>query len=310
MTTKPVEIYILSGFLGSGKTTLLTQLLAWEKERGRQVAVLMNEIGNISVDSRLLPPDTPLKELLNGCICCTIQAQLSHQLLSLCQQHTPDAIYIEATGAAHPIEVLDACITPLMAKQIKTCKIVTTLDLPRWRDRDRLSVRVRRLMEEQVRFTDFLIINKASDVAESERERLIADLVHINSTAPQIVTDFARFDLPLLYDAVGTHTSFYRTETHQPAHAAEHLRVRAFSYTWDKPIDRNMFEAWLRTTPDTLYRAKGYLRFHDQPQQTMLFQYAYGMPMFTEEPFPYPSTVVFIGEDLPEAELKAQLAKL
>ncbi|MFC7442604.1 CobW family GTP-binding protein [Laceyella putida] len=310
MKTTSTEIYILSGFLGSGKTTLLTRLLAREKERGRKAAVLMNELGNLSVDSRILPQDTPLKELLNGCICCTIQAQLTQQLTSLCQQYAPDVIYIEATGAAHPVEVLEACVTPLLAKQLKTCKIVTTVDLPRWRDRDRLSIRLKRLLEEQVRFSDFLVINKASEVAEEEKAALLSDLAQCNEQAERVVTDFARFDLSLLYDQTGRQISFRQTEAHQQAHAADHLHVRTFAYTWDGPIDRAKFAEWLRATPDTLYRAKGYMRFLDNPRQTFLFQYAYGMPIFTEEPFPYPFTVVFIGEALPEAEWKEQLAKL
>ena len=60
------EIYILSGFLGSGKTTLLKQLLQQEKDRNRNIAVVMNELGQVSIDSNEVEKDTPLKELLNG----------------------------------------------------------------------------------------------------------------------------------------------------------------------------------------------------------------------------------------------------
>ena len=48
---KKTEIYILGGFLGSGKTTLLRNLLQQEKEDGRKVAVLLNELGSVSIDS-------------------------------------------------------------------------------------------------------------------------------------------------------------------------------------------------------------------------------------------------------------------
>ena len=49
---KKVEVFILSGFLGSGKTTLLTNLLLQEKELNRKVAVVMNELGKVSIDSQ------------------------------------------------------------------------------------------------------------------------------------------------------------------------------------------------------------------------------------------------------------------
>ncbi|MDF2856950.1 MAG: cobalamin biosynthesis protein, partial [Neobacillus sp.] len=45
------EVFILSGFLGSGKTTLLKRLLEDERRLGRKVAVMMNELGKVSIDS-------------------------------------------------------------------------------------------------------------------------------------------------------------------------------------------------------------------------------------------------------------------
>ncbi len=49
-----VEIHILGGFLGSGKSTLLQNLLLAEKKKKRKVAVLMNEIGEYSVDTDII----------------------------------------------------------------------------------------------------------------------------------------------------------------------------------------------------------------------------------------------------------------
>ena len=77
---KKTEIYILGGFLGSGKTTLLRNILQQEKEEGRKVAVLLNELGSVSIDSGLIDDNVPLKELVDGCICCTIQDKLEVQL--------------------------------------------------------------------------------------------------------------------------------------------------------------------------------------------------------------------------------------
>lgn len=66
---KPLtEVYVLTGFLGSGKSTLLTHLIEFDKKRGRRIGVLMNELGKVSIDSFFVPENTPLQELLNGCI--------------------------------------------------------------------------------------------------------------------------------------------------------------------------------------------------------------------------------------------------
>ena len=75
---------IVTGFLGSGKTTLLRHLLTHAD--GRRLAVIVNEFGEVGVDGELLrqcgvgceeDPNapTPLYELANGCLCCTVQEE-------------------------------------------------------------------------------------------------------------------------------------------------------------------------------------------------------------------------------------------
>ncbi|WP_054636596.1 GTP-binding protein [Thalassobacillus sp. C254] len=134
MNANSTEIFILSGFLGSGKSTLLRRFLHKEHENGRQIAVLMNELGEKSIDSSVVPASTPLKEMLNGCICCTINGQLSQQLNSLLTEYKLDAIYIEATGAAHPIEIIDACTHPLLAGKVEIKSVLTLVDVKQWKE--------------------------------------------------------------------------------------------------------------------------------------------------------------------------------
>ena len=60
---KKTEIYILGGFLGSGKTTLLRNILLQEKDKGRKVAVLLNELGSVSIDSGLIDDECAVKRI-------------------------------------------------------------------------------------------------------------------------------------------------------------------------------------------------------------------------------------------------------
>ncbi|WP_160331503.1 GTP-binding protein, partial [Heyndrickxia sporothermodurans] len=69
---KKIETYVLNGFLGSGKTTLLLNMLRHYKKERIKVAVILNELGAVNVESHLFG-DQSVFELLNGCICCTIQ---------------------------------------------------------------------------------------------------------------------------------------------------------------------------------------------------------------------------------------------
>lgn len=302
------EVMILSGFLGSGKTTLLKRMLQLDQQKQKKVAVLMNEFGQVSIDSNIVPDDIPLKELLNGCICCTIQDQLTQQVASLCQMYTPDRIYIEATGVAHPLEVQEACLDPIVTPYLRSLMMITTVDGCRFLDRSLYSAPVRTLMEEQIRFTDVCIVNRRNECTSDQLTMLQEQINLLNPHAICFITDYSSVPTPILEMKDLSSLVYIRPDRADAS--IELLRVKSFTYTFLQPVDREEFYDWLREAPDTLYRAKGYLRFRDNPKQTILFQFSYGMPQLEPEVFPYKCTLVFIGEDLPIEEMKIRLRKL
>ncbi|WP_449539607.1 CobW family GTP-binding protein [Ferdinandcohnia sp. Marseille-Q9671] len=301
---KKVEVFILSGFLGSGKTTLLQNILTQERDLERKVAVVMNELGKVSIDSNAVSENTPLKELLNGCVCCTIQGQLEVHLQGLLQDYDLDAIYIETTGVAHPIEVLDACMSPLFANQLVVQSIVTLIDAQRWKERDALSAQLQMLLREQVHHADVLLLNKVDHLTEQEQSQIIYEIQSINSDAKCMLTKYAAVKL----DNLRTLKKAER-KPHERAHVELDLKLKTYVHTFSYPIDIDLFENWLRNMPDTIYRIKGYMKF-THSTNTYLFQYSYGTPIYLKELMNYKPTLVFIGEKLSPQWMKTEMEKM
>ncbi len=62
---------ILTGWLGAGKTTALNRMLA--APHGKRIAVLVNELGRISIDTQLIVGrGGDVLELAGGCVCCKV----------------------------------------------------------------------------------------------------------------------------------------------------------------------------------------------------------------------------------------------
>ncbi|MFJ7368879.1 CobW family GTP-binding protein [Lysinibacillus sp. NPDC098008] len=301
-----VEIVILSGFLGSGKTTLLQNLLVQERQRNRKVAVLMNEIGQVSIDRNLLNDHTPIEEIINGCICCTSKTQLENALLTLYVQEKPDVIYIEGSGIAHPMEIYDACLLPVIAQNIIVKSIITVVDGNIWSRKNKLSLRIQKLLEEQIRYADQIVINKVDLLTSGQYNQIVGDTKQLNSHAIQHMTTFSRLNVEDIIHRDHPISSV----GHDKLHVTEHLHVSSLTYTFDKPINRNLFMEWLEQLPVSVYRIKGFLKFVDDVNSIALFQYAFGVPFFYREEVNLPLNLVMIGENLAKDLLKEQLNQL
>ena len=49
-----MKIAQIAGFLGSGKTTALMKIVDGLVKKGHRIAIVVNDVGDISVDSRLI----------------------------------------------------------------------------------------------------------------------------------------------------------------------------------------------------------------------------------------------------------------
>src|SRR3989338_7949090 len=99
------SISILTGYLGAGKTTLLQHII---KNLKKRFAILMNEFGEVNIDSEIVQgKNVNIQELTGGCVCCSLAGEFEEAVKEIREKYNPEIIIVETTGIAEP----DALIT-------------------------------------------------------------------------------------------------------------------------------------------------------------------------------------------------------
>ncbi|EJF83304.1 CobW family GTP-binding protein [Candidatus Bartonella washoeensis] len=194
-TPKKIPVTVLTGYLGSGKTTLLNRILS--ENHGKRYAVIVNEFGEIGIDNDLIvESDEEIYEMNNGCVCCTVRGDLIRILESLMQRsHRFDAIIIETTGLADPIPVaqtffMDDTVHEKTALD-SVIAIVDAKHLPS-------QLKKSREVEEQIAFSDIILLNKMDLVSAEERAHAQSLILAINPRAIIYATERADISLDKL----------------------------------------------------------------------------------------------------------------
>ncbi|EPJ47912.1 MAG: cobalamin synthesis [Osedax symbiont Rs1] len=144
MKLNKIPTTIVTGFLGSGKTTLLSNVL--KQAAGKRIAVIVNEFGELDIDSELLrscPIDCEdegatlvegkngIYELANGCICCTVEEEFLPVMLELVERRNDiDHILIETSGLALPKPLVQAFNWPGIKEHCTVDAVITVVDGP------------------------------------------------------------------------------------------------------------------------------------------------------------------------------------
>lgn len=219
MSKKKIPITLLCGYLGAGKTTLLNKVLT--NQKGYKVAVIVNDIGEINIDERLISKEAQITDssslvpLTNGCICCTLKTDMVQQIENLMQTGKFDYILIEASGVCEPMPIAQAI------EQIEIGKldnVVGVVDASRLVDefeggdsllkKDIDEEDIESLLVQQIEFCSTLIINKRDLVTDEQMKKVRAV---VNILQPSVrVLETTRCDVSV-DEIIGTNRFDFET---------------------------------------------------------------------------------------------------
>ncbi|MCF7944615.1 MAG: GTP-binding protein [Spirochaetia bacterium] len=181
MAGRQTPMYIISGFLGSGKTTFLNKLL--KLYRGKNIGIIVNEFGSISIDGTLIEADTGIQktELNGGQIFCSCLSGSFVESIASYKDKELDILIVEASGLAKPSPLLE--IVEWAEKKsdhmISYRGMIGIIDASRYLD---LSS-VLKTLEEQVAFSDRFIINKTDLVDQETLQKVLSSVQKISPGA-------------------------------------------------------------------------------------------------------------------------------
>lgn len=313
MSIIPKSVTILTGFLGAGKTTFLNHII--KENPNKKFAIIENEFGEINIDSALvINTDENIFELSNGCICCSINGDLSDLLNKLVTgSYDFDHLIIETTGIADPSAVAAVFMTDFNIQTVfKLDGVICLVDTLNILD----VLGVEEEASKQIAFADYIIFNKSSETDQVLKKEVQEKITGLNPFANFNFTDFGNVATAQLLNLNAYDKSVvkFRLGFSSPNEKsiininkeAHHHDIVSQSFIFKESFDllklRHYLTVMLFVQGAFFYRIKGILNIEGFNRQ-LIIQSVKGAPVFTDgDIWPNDSEretrIVFIGKKL------------
>lgn len=174
-----VPVTLLGGYLGAGKTTVINEMLA---RTDVPIAVLVNDVGDINIDARLIQrQDGDTLDLTGGCVCCSLKNGFLEAFDQLRQRpKPPELVVVELSGIANPAAAAGLTSTPGFGLD----SVVVLVDLDQFLSREDESSIVADAVRAQVAAADLLLLTKRDLVDGDRVEAVRARLAELAPNTP------------------------------------------------------------------------------------------------------------------------------
>ncbi|WP_310571277.1 GTP-binding protein [Gemmatimonas sp.] len=307
-----IPLVLMAGFLGAGKTRFLTTLIPQLLERGVRVRIVLNDFENATIDAARLGALEALVTPLNGeCVCCGSLRELLDTLQAV--PHDPGSVMlIEANGATETDELLGYLTTDTTLTHFTLPLQLTVIDAARWQKRWWNNG----LEAAQTTTATHVHLNWTDKLSTTRRDAVHAGVAAVNAraafTTPQ---EFAATLQSLAESVRGT----VRRDPQGVATAHRHRQGHTHPFgsvalPLPRLVERARFLAFVQALPAAVVRAKGLVRFADQPADMFVWNRVPGRKKVQlDESSPHAdaeATALFIGVGMSLDDLESRIAAL
>lgn len=319
-----IQSFILTGFLGVGKTTMLINTVK-EHFAQKNVAIIVNEFGDIGVDGNLVSNvHSEVLEVSQGCICCQLNREFEEGAKEIIEKYSPEILFVETSGASEPLPIFQSLQTlpikeegafPTFLSQqnhgISVEGVICVVDAKNFD-----AYKANSTAKHQIGGANIIVINKVDLVSDEELEALKQEIIsykeehdiinrvtrkpvfnnYLIHTATQGVVKKELFDGLYKVDEVVEIAS----EDHHHNHTAKDAITQKVAYINDN-VEFNQISKLLKNLPKSIYRVKGVVKTTDI-DDPIAINYAFGDASFNELPEHQgeKSVMIFIGEAIEE----------
>ena len=178
------KIDVISGFLGAGKTTFIKKLLD-EALSGEKVVLIENEFGEIGIDAGFLKDaGIEIREMSQGCICCSLVGDFETALKEVIATYTPDRVIIEPSGVGKLSDVMKAVQDASQNLAVQLNSAVTIVDAQKCK---MYMKNFGEFFNNQVQFAGTVVLSR-TDVAEHEKVEKDVELIRSLNKDAEIIT--------------------------------------------------------------------------------------------------------------------------
>ena len=301
-----ISSFVITGFLGVGKTTMLTNSVK-ENFGDKKIAIIVNEFGDIGVDSKVLKNvHSEVLEISEGCICCQLAQEFEAGVREIIEKYDPEIIFVETSGASEPFPIF----LSLQNMGISVDGIICVID-----SKNFSTYKENSTSKYQLGGSNIIVLNKIDLVNETEIKALESEIAEIKEeynikntmTGEPIFKQYVTHRAEQGLVAKELFEGVYKIEEvlefakdfQHLDHTLKDSITQKVAYL-KEDINFADVDEVLSNIPESIYRVKGIVKVKDVPN-AIFVNYSFGDVSFEElVDYEEKSLLIFIGENVDE----------